>query len=251
MEKIIYALLSVKNKPEKLNALLAGTKGLAGAPLFALSFDDITAIVSHMGRAGLIADKSAALEYAAVIETLSQQFTLLPMRFGSLMESNEAIIHLLEKNHPDMQQNLLQIENKSEFGLKIFCDPEKVLEKLRDQSEAASRNQPEPVTEIKNSASREWVNKKLKEHRLEELLVTYVDSVMDDITGHLDSLKAICKIKKMVTPTTIIDGAFLLDKGLKDELVHAATNLQNKYPTLKFILTGPWPPYNFVNFTVK
>jgi len=98
---------------------------------------------------------------------------------------------------------------------------------------------------------RDWVNKKLKEHRLEELLISYVDSVIAEVTVQLDRLKAISKIKKMVTPTTIIDAVFLLDKALKDELIHAVGDLQNKYPLLNFIMTGPWPPYNFVDFTVK
>jgi hypothetical protein len=251
MEKMIYSLLSLKKQPDKLHALLAETKGMAGADLFALSFDNIAAIVSDIGMTGLIAGKSTALEYAAVIETLSQHFTLLPMRFGSVMESNEAIIHMLEKNHPDIEQNLLKVENKYEFGLKVFCDSETLMAELREKSEAASKTQGTTVAEIKNSESRNWVNKKLKEHRLEELLVSYIDSVIEYIAGQLDRLKTISKIKKMVTPTTIIDGVFLLDKALKDELIHAVGDLQNKFPGLNFILTGPWPPYNFVDFTVK
>ena len=236
---------------EKLKTLLAGMKGIADTDLYELSFGEITVVVSDVSRAGLIAAKSTALEYAAVIETLSQHFTLLPMRFWSLMESNEAIIHMLERNYHDIQQNLLKVENKYEFGLKVFCDSETLMAELREKSEAASKTQVTTVAEIRNSVSRIWVNKKLKEHRLEELLVTYVDSVIAEITGQLDRLKTISKIKKMVTPTTIIDGVFLLDKALKDELIHAVGDLQNKFPGLNFILTGPWPPYNFVDFTVK
>ena len=251
MEIMIYALLSVKKKPERLHALLAGMNGIAGADLHQLSFDEITAVVSNMSRASLIADKSTAMEYAAVIETLSKHFILLPMRFGSVMESNEAIIHMLERNYHDIQQNLLKVERKYEFGLKVFCDSEKLMAELREKSEASPLPSATPAPEIKNSESRNWVNKKLKEHRLEELLVTYVDSVIAEITGQLDRLKTISKIKKMVTPTTIIDGVFLLDKALKDELIHAVGDLQNKFPGLNFILTGPWPPYNFVDFIVK
>jgi hypothetical protein len=251
MEKMIYSILFAKSKTEKLKTLLAGMKGIADTDLYELSFGEITVVVSDVSRASLIAGKSTALEYAAVIETLSQQFTLLPMRFGSLMESDEAIIHMLERNYHDIQQNHLKIDDKFEFGLKVFCDSEKLMAELREKSEAASKTQVTTVTEIKNSASRNWVNKKLKEHRLEELLVSYIDSVIEDITGQLDRLKTISKIKKMVTPTTIIDGVFLLDKALKDELIHAVGDLQNKFPGLNFILTGPWPPFNFVDFTVK
>ena len=167
------------------------------------------------------------------------------------MESNEAIIQMLEKNYPEIEQNHLTVENKFEFGLKIFCEPEKIMAELIVKSEAECKGQLTPVTEIKNSASRNWVNKKLKEHRLEELLVTYVNSVIADVSEQLDRLKAIRKIKKMVTSTLIIDGVFLIDKLLKDDLIHAVGDLQNKYHGLNFIITGPWPPYNFVDFKVK
>jgi len=251
MENLIYALLSVKNKPGRLHSVLAGIKGIAGADLHQLSFHEITVVVSDMSRASLNAGKSTAIEYAGVIETLSQQFTLLPVRFGSLMESNEAIIHMLEKNYPDIQQNLLKVEKKYEFGLKVFCDSGKLMTELRTKSEGSFLPSATPAPENKNSVFRDWVNIKLKEHRQEELLVTLVDSVIADISGRLDRMKAISKIKKMVSPTTLIDGVFLLDKALKDELIHAVGDLQNKYPELNFIMTGPWPPYNFVDFTVK
>ncbi|MEI7501350.1 MAG: GvpL/GvpF family gas vesicle protein [Bacteroidota bacterium] len=194
MEQMIYALVSEKTDHGKLAASLSGMKGIAGVNLYAVSFDQISAVVSDIKRADLIAGKSTAIEYAGVIETLSQQFTLLPMRFGSLMESNEAIIHMLEKNHPDIRQNLSKVENKYEFGLKVFCDSGKLMAELRVKSEASPLPSATPAPEIKNSASRDWVNKKLNEHRLEEMLLAYVDSVIAEITGQLDRLKAISKI---------------------------------------------------------
>ncbi len=251
MDLLIYAILSVKNDSEKLNVLLAEMKGVAGADLAAVAFESTSVVVSNIQRADLAADRNTAIEYAAVIETLSQHFALLPVRFGSVMESKEAIISMLEKNHPDIQKNLINVENKYEFGIRIFCQPEILRAELRAKSEAMYKNLLPPATETKNSATWDWVNKKLREHRLEELLIAHVDSVITDITEQLDRLNAISKIKKMVTPTTIIDGVFLIDKVLKDELIHIAGDLQNKYHGLNFILTGPWPPYSFVDFTVK
>ncbi|MFH1159570.1 MAG: GvpL/GvpF family gas vesicle protein [bacterium] len=251
MDKLIYAILSVKKNPEKLPALLVGMKGMSGVDLFVVSYDKIAAVVSDIYKANLITDRSNAIEYAGVIETLARQFTLLPMRFGSLMESNEAIINMLERNYHDIQQNLLKVENKCEFGLKIFCDSEKLKAELRVKSQADTKAPAKPAPEIKNSVYRDWVNKKLKEHRLEELLLTYVDSVIAEITGYLARLNAVNKFKKIATASTIIDAVFLLDKERKDALIHAVGDLQNQYPGLNFVLTGPWPSYNFVEITIK
>jgi len=251
MEKMIYSIVFLTNRPEKLHSILTGLKGIAGADLYSVSFSEIAAVVCDINKADLITNQLTAIEYAAVIETLSQQFTLIPMRFGSVMESTEFIKKMVERNYLEIHQNLQKVDNKVEFGLKIFCDSDKLKAELLAKSESGITIPSDPSVELKNSIYKDYVNKKLKEHRLEELLVTYVNLVISEITGQLDRLKTISKIKKMVTPTTIIDGVFLLDKALKDELIQGVGDLQNKFPGLNFILTGPWPPYNFVDFTVK
>jgi hypothetical protein len=251
MGKMIYSILSVRKNPGKLNALLVGMKGISGVDLYAVSMDEISVIVSDIKRTDLIADRSNAIEYAGVIETLAQQFTLLPVRFGSVMESTDAIIKMLGRNYHEIQQNLQKVENKVEFGLKVFCDSEKLMAELRAKSEADTKTPAKPAPEIKNSVYRDWVNNKLKEHRLEELLLTYVDSVIAEITGYLTRLNTVNKFKKMATVTNIIDAVFLLEKDKKDGLINAVKDFQNRYAGLHLMLTGPWPPYNFVDITIK
>jgi len=251
MEKMIYSILSIKKNSDKLIPLLVGMKGISGTDLKAVSFDEITAVVSDVKRADLIADRSKAIEYAGVIENLAQQFTVLPMRYGSIMESAESINKMLERNYHEFQQNLQKVENKCEFGLKIFCDSKKLKSELRIKSEADTQTPEKPATEIKNSVYKDYVDKKLKEHRLEELMLTYVDSVIVKILGYLDRLNAVNKFKKMATDTNIIDAVFLLDKERKDALIHVTEDLKTQYPGLNFVLTGPWPPYNFVDINIK
>lgn len=251
MDKMIYSILFVKNNQEKLNTLLIAMKGISGANLYAVSIDEISAVVSDIKRADFIADKKNAIEYAGVIENMAQQFTLLPMRFGSIMNSTEIISTMLEKNYSGFEKNLQKLENKSEFGLKIFCDTGKLKAELNLKSEETSETSQNPVTENKNSVFKEYINQKLKAHRLEETLMGYIDSVIAEFNGFLIELNAKKKIKKMTTATTIIDAVFLIEKDKKAELVRAIEDMQAKYSELNFILTGPWPPYSFVDVTLK
>jgi hypothetical protein len=251
MEKLLYSIISSKRKTEKLPVLLAEMKGIAGSDLYGAPFEGITAIVSNINSADLIADKSTAIEFSGVIENLSKHFTLLPVRFGTMMGSSEAIIKMLERNHAGIQENLLKVENKYEYGLKIFSEPEKLKATLSLKPDAGSPKPDTLAPDIRNSIYREWVNKKLDEHRLEEMLVKYVDSVIAEITEQFGRLKAISKFKKMKTASMIIDAVLLLDKARKASLIATIEDLQNKHSGLTFFLTGPWPPYNFVDFTVK
>ena len=248
---MIYAILAAGNRTGKLDDLIAGLKGISGAELQTVYLDEIAVVAGVIERAALVADKSTALAYAGVIETLEQHFTLLPVRFGSVMESSDAILKMMEKNYPALKDNLQKVENKCEFGLKVFCDSEKLKEGLMTESPAGLPIPGTAAPDPKTSVYRDWVNRKLAEHRTEELMLQHVDTVIAEITGHLNLLNAVNKFKKMVTATTIIDAVFLLDKTQQETLVGAVGNLQNRYPGLKFVLTGPWPPYNFVELTIK
>ena len=251
MEMMIYSILSVKSEPEKLDVLLSRLKGISDADLFTVRYNELTAVVSEIKRSDLIADKSNALAFAQLLEILSQQFTLLPVRFGSILESENAVTQMLGRNYQNIQQNLQKVENKNEFGLKIFCDSDALKSELMTKSESIAKNTEVKDTIVAKSVYLEYVNKKLKEHRQEELLSNYVDTIISDITQYLERLYAINKFKKMATQNNLIDAIFLIEKGNENELISSVKDLQKRYPDLKFVLTGPWPPFNFVETTIK
>ncbi len=220
MELLIYAILSVQNDSGELDSMLTGIKGISGAGLYPVSFQTVTAIASDINRTELIANSSNAIAYAGVIETLAQYFTLLPMRSGSMMESTGDILRMFERNHPEIEKNLLNLQNKVEFGLKVFCDSEKLKEELIGKSEAKTARLIPQTPDPQISVFREYVNKKLEAHKLKEMLLSHVDSVITRITAHLDHLNAVSKFRIMGSETMIIDAVILLGKSLKDPLIH-------------------------------
>jgi hypothetical protein len=165
------------------------------------------------------------------------------------MESTYVIIKMLVRNYHEIQRNLTKVENKVEFGLKILCDSEKIKTELIAKAEADTNT--EPAFAGQNSIYRKYLDKKLKEHRFEEMLISYADPIIKDITSHLAQLNPIHKFQKRPSKTNIIDDVFLLEKDKKEELIQAVEELQNQYAGLRLLLTGPWPPYNFVDITIK
>lgn len=249
MHKIIYSLVLVKKNPKKLNRLLSGMHGISGADLSVIFFDEIAAVVSDIKNANIITDKTNAVEYAKVIENLSQQFTLLPVRYGSIMESSELVQNMLKKNYSKFHENLEKVENKVEFGLKVFCDSKKIKEELVTKLELDLV--PKSIQKHKTSIYTEYIDKKLKEHQLEKLLLEYVDTIIQDITSRLSKMNPIHKFKKMESESKIIDAVFLIKKSKQEDLITTVKDLQNKHTGLRLMLTGPWPPYNFVDITIN
>ena len=116
MDQIIYSIVSVKKQHKELNALLVELKGISGSDLYDVFFDDVTAVVSNIHRNNVVASRPNIIEYADVIETLSQQFTLLPVRFGSVMESTDVIIKMLGRTMQKFSQTSGRLKTKSSSG---------------------------------------------------------------------------------------------------------------------------------------
>jgi hypothetical protein len=251
MRELIYAIVSNKYTCGKLNELLSGIKGITGANLYAVSFGQVSAVVSKLEKLDLIADRAHVIIFAEAIEKLTYHFTLLPMRFGSMLDSPHAIQKMLDKNYSELENNLRKVEDKSEFGLKIFCNIEKLKINLKMNSGETNDSLQKITSSDNDTVFRKYIKQKLEIHRIEEMLSKYIDSIIAEFTGFLIELNAEKKIKKMTSGTTIIDAVFLLKKEKKAKLIEAIEELQVKYSGLNFVLTGPWPPYSFVDITIK
>jgi len=251
MKKLIYAILSLDDNPDRRIAIPPEITGIPGDKLHLIRQGGIAAVAGNTNGDAVDTVRKAALQYAGIIENLSFHFTLLPVRFGSVMESEDAVTRMLEKNATAILANLQKVDNRFEFGLKIFCDSEKLSAFLVNKTDpAASTNDP-PPTDLPPSVYRDYVNKKLKAHRLEEMMLAYVDSVIAVITSKVSALTSISRFTKMASTSNLIDAVFLLEKEKKDELVVTIAGLMEEHPMLTFMLTGPWPPYNFVDLNIK
>ena len=248
MGNLIYAIVSVKHNQSALSTALTKIEGIGGANPYAIFDHDHAAVFHHLATTDSIANTAEALIYANVIEILSRQFTLLPVRFGSVLNSAVEIEQMLERNRLVIQENLAKVENREEFGLKIFCDPATIKEAIQGKSNHPTQT---PLVESNGteiSKYRQWVSKKLEEHREEEARLQYLDSVITEFKAMVEPMRVLMKVKKMVTATLVADVVMLIDKSKKKELIESVEILQNQHPFLQLVMTGPWPPYSFVEF---
>jgi hypothetical protein len=67
--------------------------------------------------------------------------------------------------------------------------------------------------------------------------------------GILESLKAASEqtvVGDLFSPRLILNASFLVNKDRVNAFSDEVEKLQFKYPTLKFLYSGPWAPHNFV-----
>lgn len=219
--------------------------GLEGANTYAVSFNGISAIVSDFDSKVTKLDKTSALKFAGVIEKLASNYNLLPMRFGTFFESKEAVQEMLKKHYGKFVQCLGSVNNKFEYCLKIFWDSNLYQSKIGTDSAETDKEASKLVSGA--SPQTEYLLCKLKEHKKEEKLLEYVESLIEEIGQRLVHLDPMVKSKKMVSNSLILDAVYLLDKKYKEAFIYEIDSFNQRHEDLNLLLTGPWPPYSFAD----
>jgi glycosyltransferase involved in cell wall biosynthesis len=227
---------------------MKGIQGISGSTLYALSFKDISVAVSDFTPSKYTLTKELAIDFARVIEELSQSVTLLPIRFGTFLKSDEMINQLLINHCDSFLNNLQKVENKYEFGLKVLWNYEKCSEEIRVKAESEEVKSDDYFS--KSTIHTNYLLEKIKKHQLEDALLRHVEQLIEEISRHLAQINPDCKFKKMVTHSIILDAVFLVEKNKKDDFIQAIKELKQQQSDLNFLFTGPWPPYSFVEITI-
>ena len=237
--KCIYAILDTDKD------LGLDLKGLDDSYVYTLTCKDISAAVSDIDKGNLKVNEECAVAYGKIIENMMREYTLLPMRFGTLVKEDREVIAILEKYYDGFIDNLRQIKGKLEYGLKVLLDIKEAGFEINSSSETKDSKS---FDRLKGgSPYKKYLLEKLREHKFEEALMGKVGRIIEDIHNPLKELSSLSKFKKMATKRIILDAAYLVEKKKKDVFIQRFKGLCKRHQKLKFLLTGPWPPYNFAS----
>ena len=72
-----------------------------------------------------------------------------------------------------------------------------------------------------------------------------------EILGQLDKLSVKSVKGDNFSSRLLLNHSFLVEKNKFSKFSKEIAELEEKHKNLKFIYTGPWPPYSFVNINIK
>lgn len=171
---------------------------------------------------------SSLLAYARTVEAIHARRAVIPVRYGCLMESESAVVHLLEEHRQEYEALLGRLGGMAEMGIRVLCP-------------ARSDTVPEPplapgaayLASLRNrSASGSSLT-------LEEA------QLADQIGGLLSGYYA--EQRREISPANqerLVSLYFLTPKIDVEHFQNKARQMRPPGGT-KLLLSGPWPPYNF------
>jgi hypothetical protein len=184
-----------------------------------------------------------------VLEEVMREFTILPVRFGTVAPSSEAIQEkVLKRRFGEFHGLLQEMKGRVELGLKAFWYENIIFPEIVEENP--------PIRRLRDSLmgrpSEETYYERI---RLGEMIESAVwkkrDEDAEHILAHLRPLVYQSQVNKVVTDRMVLNAAFLVDEARQTEVDAAVKRLDEEMgKRLIFKYVGPVPPYNFVNIVV-
>ena len=99
--------------------VLEGVQGVNGAPVMSYPSGEFAVIVSEYDRASSKLDEKSVLEHARVVSQSFRTATVLPFRFGTIFDTEDAIRQAVRANRRTFCESVARLRGKAEMRIKL------------------------------------------------------------------------------------------------------------------------------------
>lgn len=233
-------------------------------PVAILPHRDIQAVLSKVslldfGQDELKANMQNALwlesrvrVHQIILEAVSTNHTVVPMRFCTIYRTEDRVREMLDQHYNEFLENLMRLEGKHEWSVKIFCRSDILSERV-ENSNTRVREIRAGILQ-KSVGAAYFLKKRMDQVISEEMDLDKelcVHASHDRLSQHAAEVTS-CPLQRKGTNSAqedmIFNGAYLVAEdrlmGFQAELKSLVAKFSEH--GYRFELVGPWPPYNFV-----
>jgi len=190
-----------------------------------------------------------ALAHEHVIEAVMNDYTVIPMSFGTVFRTEGDVVEFLKDTADALHEVLDKMKGKIEFGLKVNWDPDSVLKEVEEENEEIRHVKEEIQT---NRLASTYFARMQLGRLVEQGLSNKSDLYVREIYDHLRDSATASRHNKPIGDKMILNAAFLVERETSAAFDLKVQEIAQHYEgRLRFVYTGPWPPYNFVNIRLK
>jgi Gas vesicle synthesis protein GvpL/GvpF len=204
---------------------------------------ELAALVSDVEAGPLVAAKGLRAHWRVLEEAVAEA-TVLPVRFGTIMESDDAVVdQFLAPRHDRLVALLAELSGKVQLSVKAFYDEERLMRGVVEHSPAVAqlrervRDRPKAATYYERIQLGELVAGEVEQARER-------DGAM--VLERLEPLAVAARREPPGTPDAAVNAAFLVERSRVDEFSQAVARLAEEVEDrMRLRYIGPLPPYSF------
>ena len=210
----------------------AGVSGLFGNQAFLFPASDLAIIVSeHNAEDTARMDEQCQRDHARVIAASFKHSTVLPFRFGTTFDDDDALRRSVRSNHRHFSANVERLRGKAEMHLKVLID-DTCPETKRVLTAAVGK---EYLSSLRESASAQR-ERQSKARALSLQMNRMFLPLAEEIT-----------CKRAGEGKMLLDIAHLIDNKCVERYQNKYSSASTALKDCRMQLSGPWPPYHFVH----
>ena len=233
----VYGVLAAAELPALAVA------GVHGVPVRAVEHDGLAALTSELKSDALAAAREVRTHWR-VLDEASQTATVLPARFGTVLESDAAVRErLLEPNRERLAELLSAVAGRVQLNVKGEYDEDRLMRSVVSESPGivALREKVRTLPEAAGYYER---------IRLGELVASEVERRRQEDTRFaletLGPLAVESRQEDVSHPDAAYKLAFLVERNRQDEFTAAVNALSTAHgDEIAIRYVGPLPPYSF------
>lgn len=206
--------------------------------------DGLAAIVGDVPQDRALGTRADLLAHEAVVDTVAQAATVLPMRFPAVIDDAGIVDELLAPHRDEFLTILGQLDGKVQYTLHGRYEQDVLLEEILEENDEI-RALNDRVRELPEDVGYQ------DRIRLGELIVAELDeraaADAGDVEDRLRPFAEDVSITPSPQPDQVITAAFLVARDRAAEFEEAVEELGNDtHEWLRLRLLGPLAPYDFV-----
>lgn len=218
--------------------------GLEDTPLSLVSWGELAAAVSPIAQTAVAPAPASLLRHESVVEALCQAGPALPVRFGAILPSQEAVKEALARQSATLLSDLERVGNKVELGLTILWGTGGEQEDTSEQPPSLSRRFTDDTTP---GPGTRYLQARLAHYQRQ----TAQNSNIQALIAHLEQTLRPYTLEQVYRQPSAariaIRAAYLVHRYQINAFQQAVDELRQKQPGLRWLISGPWPPYTFVS----
>ncbi len=209
-----------------------GLKGIGEPQTFGYPSGEFAVIVSEYVPTGDLTQQ-ALLPHAHVVSECFKLTTVLPFRFGTVFDTDDALRRAVRLNRKAFLESVAKLKGKAEMHLKLLIKDGS----LRDAMEEIVL----PMTVGSDYLTK--LREKAVRQRERQTKARALSVQVHKIFGPLD--QDVC-CRKVNSGGMLIDIAHLIEHKQVEKYQNRYQMATRHLPGIEVVMSGPWPPYHFI-----
>jgi Gas vesicle synthesis protein GvpL/GvpF len=239
----VYGVVAAADTTEIHAAGVGGDK----AEVRRVVLDGVAALVSDVPQGALVAARDLRAHWG-VLEEAAARTTVLPVRLGTVMESDTAVAdEFLAPNAERLAALLAELEGKVQLNIKGFYDEERLLREVVQETPQVAHMRgrlqalPEAATYYDRIRLGELVSAEIDRRRARDAEL---------VMSWFELLAEAARAEPPTTRTGAVNAAFLVRRDRLDDFSAAVERLIAELgDRMRIRYVGPLPPYSFADGT--